>query len=181
MMNDKLNNFLKKIKLIDTFEINLQLSQHDFIDKLSAVTEKGNLGIFSESYFGLKKNKKEYIGQISYDSFSIRKQRSFPNAKNNSANATGTMSEDNGNLKIDTEINGFKSTILIFYVCLIFFYAFALPKFLNTNNEREILLIVFFVVQGVFMFTIPYIMMRLSVRRFKYDLERELFFLTKND
>ena len=45
-----MDKFLKKIKLIDTFSISLDISKNKFISELSKVTEKNELGFFTDLY-----------------------------------------------------------------------------------------------------------------------------------
>ena len=43
-----MKEFLRKIKLIDDWTTHLPISQQDFVDRLSAITEERELGLFSD-------------------------------------------------------------------------------------------------------------------------------------
>ena len=42
--------FLRKIKLIDDWTTHIEISKPDFVDKLSAITEERDIGLFSDVF-----------------------------------------------------------------------------------------------------------------------------------
>jgi hypothetical protein len=98
----------------------------------------------------------------------------------NFAVANGTFTESNGELRIDTEINGFNNFFVVFYVFLIIVYSILIFGFTVSDNNEGFIAIPLILLHGTFMSGLPYLMMRRSVKRLKYDLEREFFYLTKS-
>ena len=94
------------------------------------------------------------------------------------ATAEGSINESNGRTILDIEISGLTTLFLIFYAFLFFIYFGGIVYFMFKNHE-----VVYYapvlIAQGIVMAAFPYIIMRRSVERLKYDLEREFFYLTK--
>jgi cytochrome c biogenesis protein CcdA len=65
--------------------------------------------------------------------------------------------------------------LIVFY--LIFIIAFSTADHIKGNASG--FAFPFILIHALIMFGIPYLMMRRSVSRMKYDLERDLFFMTK--
>jgi hypothetical protein len=173
-----MKEFLKKLKLIDYLTTELHISINEFVDKLNAIVDKSDFGFFSNTFDAFSSSKNELKGQINYSGFKIKRRRKFFDSNMNFAVATGTFYEERGILRIQTEINGFRPFIIPFYIVLIIFYS---AFFLITAHARSNTFFVFpfLIVHAAFMFGIPYFIMRRSVKRLKYDLEREFYYLTK--
>jgi hypothetical protein len=171
---------LRKIKLIDSLTINLQIDKEEFVKRLSSVTDNYSLNGISDFFDTFSSSKNEFKGQVDLNGFKIKRRRRFFDTNMNFALITGTFSESNDGLIIDTEINGFHSFIIIFYLILIIFYSCIFVGLVCSTNALELLAIPFLLVHGLFMFSIPYFTIRRGIKRIKYELEREFFYLTKN-
>jgi hypothetical protein len=175
-----MKEFLKKIKLIDYLRTELQISRNEFVDKLNSIVDEGGTGFFSGPFDTFSSSKNEFKGRISYDGFKIKRRRRFIDTNINLATANGVFSEQNGKLVIETEINGFSGFIIPFYIFLIIFYSIFFFSIGFEKNNSGIVVLPFIMLHAAFMFGIPYFMMRRSVKRLKYELEREFYYLTKN-
>lgn len=177
-----MREFLKRLKLIDSMTTTLQTSKVEFVNRLNEITDEGSTGMMSDTFDVFSSSKNEFKGQVSFDSFKIKRRRRFFDTNMNFAVANGTFEENNGQLTIDTEINGFNNFFIVFYVFLIIFYSIFIFGFASSdkNGSGEFVAIPFILLHGTFMFGLPYFMMRRSVKRLKYELEREFFYLTKN-
>ncbi len=174
-----MKDILRKLKLIDSFTIKLELSRAEFVNNLQNITDKGHIGMFSDSLDAFSSSKKELKGHIDYNGFKIKKRRRFLENNFHMATASGTISESEGNLQIETEISGFNNFILMFYIFLIVFYSILIFNVWNFDNNSDFFPTSLLIFHGTLMFSIPYFMMRRSVKRLKYELEREFFYLTK--
>lgn len=175
----KMNEFLKRLKLIDNMTTTLQTSKVEFVNRLAQVTDKGSTGMMSDTFDIFSSSKNEFKGQVNFDSFEIKRRRRLFDTNMSSAVAKGTFVERDGHLKIETEINGFNNLFIVFYVFLIIFYSIFIISFLSNVNEMGFIPIPFIMIHGTVMFGIPYFLMRRSVKRLKYELEREFFYLTR--
>lgn len=175
-----MEDFLKKLKLIDYLTTNLQISKTEFVQRLSLITDEGNTGIFSNTFDAFSSSKNEFKGQVNHNGFTLKRRTRFFDTNMNMAVANGTLTENNGKLTVETEINGFNNFFIIFYVFLIIFYSLFIFSFSSSDNNVEFFAIPFLLLHGTLMFSMPYFMMRRSVKRLKYELEREFFYLTKN-
>jgi len=98
----------------------------------------------------------------------------------NTAIANGTITEDNQQLVIATEINGFRNFFIIFYLFIIIFYLIIIFAITRTDNSQRIFLLShFLLLHGTLMFSLPYFMMRRSVKRLKYELEKRILLFDK--
>ncbi len=175
-----MRDFLIKLKLIDFLTTNLPTDRATFVKRLSLITDEGDTGMFSDSFDALSSSKNEFKGQVNSDGFKLKRKRRFFDRNMNMAIAHGTLTEKNDQLLIETEINGFNNFYIVFYVFLIIFYSvFIFGVGSSSDNNADFIAIAFLMLHGTFMFLIPYFMMRQSVKKLKYELDREFFYLTK--
>jgi hypothetical protein len=179
MKNQRANDFLRKINLIDHLTTNLKMTKKDFAEKLSQIIDVGSTGIFANPFEAFSASKNEFKGQVAHDGFEIKRRTKFFD-NYTMAVAKGTFTESNGQLIIETEIKGWYRFILLFYAILLLFYVPFLTGLFFTHDKMVFLIIPFLILHAAGMFSIPYFMTRRSVRKFKYELEREFFYLTKN-
>ena len=174
-----MNDFLKRLKLIDYLTTTLQTDKTDFVNRLNKITDKGSTGMMSDTFDIFSSSNNEFKGYITPNNFKIKRRRRFFDTNMNSAIAYGTFSENNGQLTINTEINGFNNFFIFYYAFLIIFYSIFIFGFLIGQDGEGLIAIPFILLHGTFMFCIPFFLMRRSVKRLKYELEREFFYLTK--
>lgn len=174
-----MKDILRKLKLIENFTTCIEINKIDFIEKLSTITDKGSFGMFSDSFDAFSSNKKEYKGQIDLNGFKLKRRRRFFDNNGSFAIVNGTFHEENGHLTIYSEINGFHNFFIFFYVVLIIFYSSTFIGTFISEGNIKFFMIPFFILHGTFMFLVPYFIMKRSVKRIKYELEREFFYLTK--
>jgi hypothetical protein len=170
---------LQKLKLIDYLKTDLPINRMQFIDRLSSITDPGETGMFSGPFESFSSSKNELKGKVNYDGFTLKRRKKFFDSNANMAVATGKIFEQHGRLTVETEINGFNNFFIVIYAFLIIIYAAAIFGIARTNSA-SFFTIPFLLLHGTFMFLIPYFMMRRSVKKLKYELEREFFYLTKH-
>lgn len=180
-----MGNTLKKLKLIDNLKTELEISKNDFHKKLNKIIDDGSSNFISDFFDLFSKSKNEYKGYVDFSNFKIvRKKRlfdmgfSFPTIK-------GEIEQKGERILINSEINAFKGVFVFFIFFVLLFYTFTIFAmfFLSSkdNNGEAFIAIPLILIHACFMLGIPYFILRRSVKRFKYDFERELFYLTKND
>jgi hypothetical protein len=172
-----MKNTLKKLKLIDHLTMELNISRNEFVNKLKKVVDKGDIGFFSDIFDGFSSSNNELKGQVDYNGFKIKRRKRFFDTNMNFAFADGIFNEQNGTLKIETEINGFSGFFIPFYIILIIFYSIFILAIGNSGNNERYFAIPFLIFHATLMFGIPYFMMRRSVKRLKYELEREFYYI----
>ncbi|HVD96573.1 MAG TPA: hypothetical protein VNB90_00120 [Cytophagaceae bacterium] len=175
-MKNAFHNFLEKIKVKDHFTTALSISKDDFLSRLSSIVEEADMNIFADAFDVFSSSRKEYKGQVSPEGFKFKRRKKMFDMNLNFATVKGKIDELNGQLVIETEINGFTGVMPFFYAMLVFIYSMIVLTTIKGNGSG---VLVFIIPHGIFMFLIPYFMMRRSVSKMKYELEREFFFLTK--
>ena len=179
-----MNKFLKRIKLIDHFTIELHIQKREFVDQLKKQVDEAEIGIISDLFDVFSSHRNEYKGKVDSDGFKIKKPRKFFDMTVVKATAIGTYEQKSDRLIIHTEINGFQGIMIPFYLFALVFYSIALVAIpfvsdMNGNTMPHFFVIPFILLHAAFMLGIPYLMMRRSTKRLKYDLEREFYYLTK--
>ena len=157
----------------------LKTTKVEFVNRLTEITDKETTGIMSDTFDVFSSSKNEFKGQINNDNFKIKRKRRFFDTNMNFSVANGIFEEKDGNLIVETEINGFNNYFLFFYAFLIIFYTIFIFGVSSSEKNDALIAIPFLVIHGTFMFSIPYFIMKRSVKRMKYELEREFFYLTK--
>ena len=177
-----MKDFLKRIKLIDNLQTELEIERTDFVHKLSQHVDEGSTGIFSDAFDVFSKSKNEYKGKVDINGFKIKRRKRLFDTNINLAVASGRYNQKGNKLIIDTEINGFSPIFIPFFIFCLLFYPIFITIFLfaeNTDTATMLFAIPFILLHGSFMLGIPYFLMRRGVKRLKRELEREFFYLTK--
>jgi hypothetical protein len=178
-----MDEFLRKIKLLDHFKVELEIERHLFVDRLMSVVDPGDTGILFASFEGFRSNKKEYKGKVGNDGFEIRRRKKLFDTNMNLAVAKGKLRQRDNYLVIETEVNSFNNFFVFFFIITIVIYGFAIIAILfsengdDGNNIGTAIGLPFLLLHAAFMFGIPYMMMRNSTKRMKYDLTREFHYL----
>jgi hypothetical protein len=174
-----MKEFLRKIKLVDNLTTHLKMSQQDFANKLSAITEEKKIGLFSNSFEAFSSNNAEFVGYVNFDSFKLKRRVRLFEPNHMMAVANGTFVENNRQLTIETEINGLSRFMILIYCLLIIIYSIVITVSIASSDKVNSFFVLFIFVQGSLVFSIPYLIMKRNVKRFKYELEREFYYLTK--
>jgi hypothetical protein len=172
-----MEEFLRKIKLIDNLTTHLDISQRQFVDKLSEITENKKIGLFSNSFEPFSSNKREFVGQVNFEAFKIKRRTRLFETNQIMSVAKGTFIENNGQLTIETEINGLNAFMMFIYLLFIIIYSIVITVIVK--SDTNLFALVFVLIQGSLMFSLPYLLMKRNVQKLKYELEREFFYLTK--
>jgi hypothetical protein len=177
-----MNDFLRKIHLVKDISIQLPVSKVDFIQKFRNNVDESDLGFVPFEVFQSSRN--EYKGNISNNSFELKKRRKLFDTNSYSfAKVTGHFTEDDNRVNIKAEINGFKKRMIFFLGIMIIFYSiFLIGSFFSAgDNPAPFFFLPFILIHMSLMFGIPYFIIRRSIKRMTYDLERDLhYWVTKN-
>ncbi|MGH2666998.1 hypothetical protein [Flavobacterium sp.] len=179
-----MSDFLRKIKLLDNITIELDSTKNDFIRGFQKNVDESDLNLIDSFFEALTFSKNEYKGTVDNSVFKLRRRRKIFDNSRSFAVAEGTMKEKEGKLVLETDIKGFHSSMKFFYVFLFVIYLVFLTTIILTflfNEEAEAPLFIFpiFFIHALLMLGIPYFIMRRSVSRMKYELERDFHFWTK--
>lgn len=176
----QMSNFLRKINLIKDINIELQVSKTDFIKKFRENVDESDLGF--EPFEALKSSQNEYKGNIENNSFELKKRRKLFDTNYSFAKVTGQIIQETDKLIIKTQISAFQGKMIFFMAFLLLFYAIFISAFLFTENGGiKFFIFPFILFHMSIMMGIPYFIMKRSVTRMIYDLERDLhYWVTKN-
>lgn len=172
---------LKRLKLIDHLTTEIQINKEDFVARFSANVASGAAVNFFFNFEAFSFNGKEYSGTVASNSFKIRKRRKFFDMNPGLATAEGNFRQNGESLIIESKIKGFHPFIAFFMSLALIAYFVVTASVISgdLNEGMGLAFFPFLLIHATFMFGIPYLMMRRSVSKLKYDLERDLFFLTK--
>jgi pilus assembly protein TadC len=175
-----MEDFLRKIHLVQDISIQLPISKIDFIQKFRNNVDESDLSFVPFEVFESSKN--EYKGNILNNSFEFKKRRKFFNNNYSFAKVTGTFKEDHNLLIVNAEINGFKKRMLLFLGIMILFYLISIFSSIFLPGENPpFIFFPFLLFHMSLMIGIPYFVIRRSVKRMVYDVERDLhYWVTKN-
>ena len=175
-----MNTLLTKLNLLTTTTIELPIEKYNFVSIVNASIDHSDLGYFSDMGDIFSSSKAEYKGHINSYGFKLKKKRKFFDYNMNFATAEGRFTQQGDTLKINVEINGFLNRMIPFIIIVPIFYLFFFIMTLQGGGpEASIIAIPFLLIHGLFMIGIPYFIMRRSVKRMQYELERDFYFMIK--
>lgn len=170
-----MKNILKRLKLYDNQTTTLPISRLEFVNRLNELVEEGSTSMVSDSFDAFDRSNKEFKGSIFEDSFKIKKRHKLFDFNLNSAVAFGTFVEKDNQLIIETKIRGVNAFFMIFYLLLLVVFPISMVSILRSESQDVQTSIILVLLQFVFMFGIPYLLLRMSTQRLKRDLEKQFF------
>jgi len=168
-----MGDILEKLKLIDSIVIELPISKTEFIELLENNIDQKQSDVFD--VFSSSKN--EYKGEVTIEGFELKKKRRLFEMNINTAKAVGVFEEHEDTLIIHTEINAFQGQAKLIFGSFILFYIIFISAFLFVGDDFPLFVLPFILLHASFMIGVPYLLVKRSVRRMKYDLERDLYYL----
>jgi hypothetical protein len=95
--------------------------------------------------------------------------------------AEGRFVQRENMIVVESTIRSFGGMYIPFFILLLVFYAvfIGFVGFSDSTGNVDLLFIPFVFIHALFMLGIPFFVMRRAVSRMKYELERDLYFLTK--
>ncbi|PJJ59249.1 hypothetical protein [Hymenobacter chitinivorans] len=177
-----MKDILTKLKLVDYFTTEVPIQQAEFVARFQNSVDEGDTGIFSGAFDMFSSSKNEYRGHVYSDGFKIKRKRKFFDANMSLAVAEGRFTQQEQNVVIATEINGFSGLMIPFFGFILVFYAIFLIGFLfsaSRNGSQTFVALPFIFLHASFMLGIPYFIMRRGVSKMKHELEREFYYMTK--
>ncbi|RED23825.1 hypothetical protein BD847_2897 [Flavobacterium cutihirudinis] len=174
-----MSDFLRKIQLIKDITIQLPISKKDFTEKFRNNVDESDFSFVPFEVFQSSRN--EYKGNIDGSAFELKKRRRLFDTNYSFAKVTGSLIERNDKLIIDAEILGFRKIMILFFGFTIFFYLIAFTGMMFGNNNIPFFALTFLLIHMSLVLGIPYFVIRRSVNRMAYDLERDFhYWATKN-
>ena len=106
-----MEDFLRKMKLVDDLSITLKVNKSHFIAAFRGNVDESDLdGVFSGAFDAFSSSKNLYRGEVNSQNFRIRKKRTFFNNYASLPIAKGRFIQREDNLVIETKINGVIAT-----------------------------------------------------------------------
>jgi hypothetical protein len=174
-----MKNYLRQFGLIDTLRIELPISKAEFVGIL-----KKNIDTHTNFFEAFSSSKNIYKGSVNASGFELKRRKRPFDTKYHAATAKGSFTQLGDTLRIDIEINGFSTAMMVFYLLGLLIYSFFIVFILFVNNSPGVdeipgFILPFILLHAALMFTIPYFVLKRGVKRMKHNLEREIYFMTK--
>lgn len=179
-----MEDFLRRIKLIDDTSIRLNVTTPEFVSALRNNVEESDIdNLFSGFFEVFSSNNKKFKGEINNRGFYIRKKKKLFKKQYGSAHARGTFVYNGDILVVNTVISVlnmnkllFKGSLIICYFAFIMYNFSGQDIFQNFTNIIPIPFALFFIVMIT---VVPYFSLKKEVERMKKDLD-EYFFLVSS-
>lgn len=168
-----MKDFLKKIKLIENSNLileNITIDDFRLFFNEIVITEKTEKVFENIDFLSEKKN---FIGQINLNNFEIRKVVKFNGKSDSHTKAIGHFHEQDGHLKIDTNIFGSQNFLIFVYGSLVVFFIVNGVDIFSSIQENGLISYIFSTITFLGLLILPYLSVKWSVRSFKQDLEKE--------
>jgi hypothetical protein len=177
-----MKSLLERLKLIDHLTTEISIDKRDFVEKLKKNVDQGNTGTLFSAFEAFSSSKNEYKGTVTPDTFKLRRRRKMFDMNRSLAIAEGNFRQKENLLIIEATISGFRNIFIPFIVIVLLFYAASAVSFFLYGNAGALMWLILpvLLVHASLMLGIPYFIMRKSVSRMKYELERDFYYMTKN-
>lgn len=179
---EKVSDWRERIGWRDDLVMQLDLTAFDFEQKLKLLVDTEQKQKRIRPLFKMDDSGKIYFGRISEGTFSFQQRRRFAEAYQNFSKVDGAFQEEEGKVNISMSVFYGSKRMLLFLLLLLCFYCaiIGVVVYNTTDSILPFFIVLFLLLHGVFMVGIIYFSIRRNVKRMKYILERELFFLTKD-
>lgn len=176
-----MDSLLQRLKLIDYLITEFPIEKKVFIERLRKNVDQGDTGVFFSAFEAFSSSKNEYKGIVTSDSFKIRRRRKIFDMNLSLAVAEGNFRQKGDSLVIESKVKGFRGIFILFIAFLLMGYVVFIASFFSAEvpGNMEWFLVFFLFIHASIMLCIPYFMMRRGVSRMKYELERDLYYMTK--
>ncbi len=173
-----MEKFLAKIGLFDKLNIGIPIQREKFVEILKSNVDQDQ-PYYSEIF---SSNKNIYKGTVTSNNFEFRRKRKLFDMKMNSTKCSGKFNQVNDKLEIEIAFDGFPRILILFFGMLILFYLAALIFILIGGTSAFMLAMILPILafHALFMLGIPYMMLKRSLQTTKYDLQRDLHFMLKD-
>lgn len=172
---------LKRLKLVDHLVTEVAIDKKDFVERLKANVDAGSTSQFFASLEMFSSSKNEYKGLVTDEHFKIRRRRRLFDVRMSVAVAEGTFKARENLLVIESTIRGFNGIFIPFIVFALIFYLLFIVTFIFTDSPGIFrwLIIPLVMIHAFFMIGFPYFIMRRSISRMKYELERDFHYMAR--
>jgi hypothetical protein len=173
-----MEQFLRRIKLVEDLQMILPIGKQAFIQTLRTQVDPPSFGLFSLFEGG----KNEYKGTVTENGFELRRRRRMFDSKLSISRSVGLVSQSGSQLHIDIIIKGYNDYIVFMIIMIILVYGIGIVAtfFAAFQNDKIFSAAPFILVHATVMIGIFYAVVRRGVRRTKYDLERDLYFMMRD-
>ncbi|MFC4268789.1 hypothetical protein [Polaribacter marinivivus] len=179
-----MDNFLKRINLIQPFSFDLNTNKTDFVNNLRRNVDLKDIdGMFSTMFEAFEKSENTLKGSVSFNEFSLKKRQRFFDRKAGLAKAIGKYDMKGEKLQISGYIKAWSNFMYFFFAFLLLFYTiFIFGFFLNVEfSENTYIPVIFIIIHALFMIGIPYYVLKSSIKDLKKEIEREFHFIVSKN
>lgn len=176
-----MDNFLRKIKLIDSLTVELKGNKSDFIRKFRQNVEESDLS-YSDSFFEVfKSSPNEYKGNIDNHVFALRRKAKLFDTNRNFAVVEGKMTEKSDKLILEADIKAIRKSMKFFFIFFILVFIIIITgaiivPIMTGKDALPLGVLPFVFLYMLIIIAVPYFRTRRSITRMKYDLERDFAF-----
>jgi hypothetical protein len=167
-------NFSRQINLVKDLNFTLNVSKTDFIKKFRENVDQSNLSF--DPFEAFQSSSNHYKGNVYNNNFELEKRKKLFDTNYSFAKATGILTEENEQLDIKIVINGFRKRMIIIFGFLSFFYLIFIVGSFFADDSFPLFILPFLLIHMALMFGVPYFLIKRSVSRMAYDLERDFHY-----
>lgn len=173
-----MSNFLRQLKLIQEIEYTLKGNKNHFLSALEVVIKPSSLGLRSDIADAFASDKTELKGSVNGNCFKIKQRRKMFDPQHNFALLEACADQKGDDIFITGTMNGLPLIFkILFWIFGVIFLGILIGFFASKGFNGQYIMILPIVIQMLLMYGIPYLLMRRSITRTIYTLERELAYI----
>ena len=175
--------FLTKIKLIQHQTFELETDKARFIKNLKNNFDEEEISFSASVLERFSQAYSKYKGNVGFKGFKLKKRNRLFDIGKNLAVVSGTYKQSGKSLLIPIEINGLQGGMKGYYIFLSLFYLIYIANILRSIYSSQIgdpyFIILIVILQMIFLFGVPYLIMRRSIRYLKSEITKDFSALSK--
>lgn len=163
--------------MIQEFKTELKTSKKKFIQNLKNNVDDEEINFRTSLLDVFSSPISKYKGKVGFKGFTIKRRSRLFDLGKGIAIVIGGYTEKGSTLIVTAEVNGFQSGMKLYYSFMALFYLFYISSIINSISTLQAdelsFTIVIIILQMIFFFGMPYLIMRRSIQYLRNEIEKD--------
>lgn len=172
-----MSEILKRLKLVQDIEVELKTSKKKFIQNLKNNVDDEEINFRTSLLDVFSSALSKYKGKVGFKGFTLKRRSRLFDLGKGIAVVNGDYIEKGSTLLVMAKVNGFQGGMKLYYILMALFYLFFITSIMNSISalraDELSFTILMTILQMIFFFGMPYLIMRRSIRYLSNEIEKD--------